>query len=343
MCTLYSSRDAQPASRTLARLAPTHLVAGITAGRFNLVTQCVNYSQVPTVGSSEPNLKAVCSLCFFHLESVQSASTQLEHWLPLPCTQCTSTVCCHAGGGYILGSCQYQLSTAAATAAAAGLTIICPDYRLAPEHPFPAGLNDVLNVYKALINQEGYSPKNIVLLGDSAGGGLVPAMAAQLQREGVALPAALGMFSPFTDLRNAQRSDTVKTLIGVDPFIGVPDPGKPYSELESLGSVYVGNNATLLDDPLASPVLADYAALFPGGSLPPTLIQVGLRQVLLSDAIRLYHKMQAAAPAPGHVVISPYEGMWHVFQTYGNVPEAAAASKEMADYFTRALNGKICK
>ena len=72
----------------------------------------------------------------------------------------------------------------AATAAYAGLTIICPEYRLAPEHPFPAGLNDVLSVYKTLIKREGYNPNNIIFLGDSAGGGLVAASAVQLQRGG---------------------------------------------------------------------------------------------------------------------------------------------------------------
>jgi len=242
----------------------------------------------------------------------------------------------------VIGSCQYLLNTVAATAAAAGLTIICPEYRLAPEHPFPAGLNDVLSVYKTLINQTGYNPKNIVLLGDSAGGGLVAATAVQLQREGVALPVALGMFSPWSDVSN--RGDTKVTLNGVDPVIAGVDPtNAPEAQLKSLGGAYTGGNASVMADPLVSPVLADYAALFSGGALPPTLIQVGLREVLLSDAVRLYHKMKAAAPAPGHVVISPYEGMWHVFQAYVNVPEAAAASKEMGDYFTCALNGQICK
>lgn len=237
------------------------------------------------------------------------------------------------GGGYAFGSCHYQLSTPAATAAFAGLTIICPEYRLAPEHPFPAGLNDVVAVYKALITQEGYKPQNIVLLGDSAGGGMIAAVAIQLKRQGVALPAALGMFSPWTDMRN--RGDSAKTLIAVDPFV-VCQGDNPMAELQG---VYLGNDASLLDNPLASPVEADYVALFPGGSLPPALIQVGMRELMLSDSVRLYHKMKAASPMRGHVVLSPYEGMWHVFQAFADLPEAEVASREMADHFTQALEG----
>ncbi len=158
-------------------------------------------------------------------------------------------------------------------------------------------------------------------------------VAIQLKREGVALPAALGVFSPWTDMRN--RGDTAKTMIAIDTFT-VAQGDDPMAELQG---VYLGNDASLLDDPLASPVEADYVALFPGGSLPPTLVQVGTRELLLSDSVRLYHKMKAAAPVRGHVVLSPYEGMWHIFQAFADLPEAEVAAREMADHFTQALEG----
>lgn len=177
----------------------------------------------------------------------------------------------------------------AVTAATAGLTIICPEYRLAPEHPFPAGLNDILSVYKAMIKSEegGYNPKNIVFVGDSAGGGAVAAAAIQLQREEEPLPAALGMFSPWVDL--ATRGDTAVTLNAVDPVVPGRDPFDPQASGNGLAFSYVGGDKALLtSDPLVSPVIADWAALFPGGgALPPTLIQVGLRETLLSDSVRL--------------------------------------------------------
>jgi acetyl esterase/lipase len=241
------------------------------------------------------------------------------------------------GGGYVIGSCQYQWSTAVPTAARAGLTTLCIEYRLAPEHPFPAGLNDVLSVYKELLKQ-GYKAKNLVLLGDSAGGGMVAAVAIQLRREGVALPAALGMFSPWADPDPSISFDTQYTLAGVDPIL---PPTTDQSS--SLSLAYVGGNAAQFSDPLVSPRRADWAALFPSGTLPPTLIQVGLRETLLSQDVLLYHNMKKAAPAPGHVSISPYDVVWHVFQAFFTLPEAQAANNEMGDFMKRALNGAIGK
>jgi acetyl esterase/lipase len=148
------------------------------------------------------------------------------------------------------------------------------------------------------------------------------------------------MFSPYADLRSL--GDSARFMIAVDPLI-LGTVASTGGEMEGLAAVYLGNNASNLKDPLASPIEADYSKLFPNRSLPPSLIQVGVRETLLSDAVRLFHKMKEAAPAPGHVVLSPYEGMWHVFQNFGYVPEAQAASREMAEYFTRALNGQICK
>jgi acetyl esterase/lipase len=189
----------------------------------------------------------------------------------------------------------------------------------------------------------GYNPKNIVFVGDSAGGGAVAAAAIQLQREKVPLPAALGMFSPWVDL--AGHGDTAVTLNAVDPIIPGRDPFDQQGSVNGLALAYVGGNTTLASsDPLVSPVLADWASLFPDSTLPPVLIQVGLRETLLSDSVRLYHGMRKAAPAPGRVLLSPYEGMWHVFQGYGFVPEAVDAGQEMGGFLRAVLDGQVgCK
>jgi acetyl esterase/lipase len=126
--------------------------------------------------------------------------------------------------------------------------------------------------------EQGYQGKNIVLLGDSAGGGMVPALVIQLQREGVALPAALGMFSPCADMRN--RGDTTRIMIGINPLLGGFTNSTGVNDMEGLTAVYLANNASNLDNPLASPIEGNYTKLFPNSTLPPTLIQVGLRETL---------------------------------------------------------------
>lgn len=191
-----------------------------------------------------------------------------------------------------------------------------------------------------------YNPENIVVLGDSAGGGAVAAAAIQLQREKEPLPAALGMFLPWVDL--ATHGDTAVTLNAVDPVIPGRDPfDSQASGNNGLAYAYLGGNdnkaALASSNPLVSPVIADWAALFADSILPPTLIQVGLRETLLSDAVRLNQGMREAAPAPGRVVLSPYEGMWHVFQGYVFVPEAVVAGREMGGFFKAVLDGQVCK
>lgn len=300
---------------------------------------------------------------------------------------------------------------------------------------------------------------------------MVAAVTIQLQREGVPLPAALGMLSPWADPDPNMMFDTQYTLIAVDPIILPANSGSG-----NIAVAYVGGNQDVFTDPLVSPRRADWVQLFPKGTLPPTLIQVralglhklpaccaaedcehyyyvvyaiyfseaycvatvhstvcmfstgqpqqcahpgtallharklawflslhrilacsvqhsdaaircclqrrqdsslegnavshiaqalnslsthrpyayvtchtvflfqvGLRESLLSQCVQLYHNLKKAAPAPGHVSISPYDGMWHVFQSFFTLPEAEAAHQEMADFFTRAINGTICK
>jgi acetyl esterase/lipase len=145
------------------------------------------------------------------------------------------------------------------------------------------------------------------------------------------------MMSPYVDFCSDQ--DTMATMAGVEPLVPAPDLTEDPC-MSSTVRAYLGNDTSLVNDPLVSPLRAIFSELYPGGNtLPPTLIQVGLREVLLSQAVLLYHALKAAAPRPGNVVLSPYEAMPHVHQIHFNrLSEARAAQVEMGEFFKRALN-----
>jgi acetyl esterase/lipase len=228
------------------------------------------------------------------------------------------------GGAYFVGSCYGgQVITVAGAARAGGLTIVCPEYRLAPEHPFPAGLDDAVAAYKALIQD--YPPTRVAVVGDSAGGGLAMALLLRLQKEGVALPGAVGLMSPWTDLLAV--GDTTRIMVDIDPVLS--------GNVTSVTEAYVGGNTTQLKDPLVSPLYGNYSTAAVG-DLPPILIQVGLREVLLSDSVNLYRQLRRA----GHpATLDVWEGMFHVFQTYAFLPEAQEAANAMGDYLRARLQG----
>uniref|UniRef100_A0A383VRR2 Alpha/beta hydrolase fold-3 domain-containing protein n=1 Tax=Tetradesmus obliquus TaxID=3088 RepID=A0A383VRR2_TETOB len=249
-----------------------------------------------------------------HISSSNPASRQLLLYLH--------------GGAYSLGSCKASAwQVAAPVAHAAGLKVLCVDYRLAPEHPFPAALDDALAVYKYLLTEEGYDSHNIVMLGDSAGGGLVMALLQLLNKlpdehDNLEMPAAVVLYSPWVDLL-PHAGDSTVTLTGVDPMLRAP------TDLDSpapAALAYVAGNASMLSDPLVSPLYGVYD----DAPFSPTLLQVGLRDILISSNVMLYRKMRAAGQ---HVIFSPFEAMWHVFQAFWNIPEAQVANEEAAEFF----------
>jgi acetyl esterase/lipase len=216
------------------------------------------------------------------------------------------------GGAYITGSCHTHRGLAGHIAQAAGLDCFLLDYRLAPEHPFPAAVDDAYAAYLALHRQD--PTRRIVLAGDSAGGGLALALALRLRDAGHPAPGAMALLSPWTDLTLSLPTHHSKAA--VDPFF--PDT----STLAMAAQLYAGNQN--LRQPLVSPYFA------PLHGLPRTLIHVGEHEALLGDAQALAATMQAAGSP---VQLQEFEGMWHVWQLFaGRFAEADASIKQLGTF-----------
>lgn len=199
---------------------------------------------------------------------------------------------CH-GGGYSTGSSLYARTLTSKLALSTLMNVLCFDYRLAPEHPYPAALEDALMVWDYLMLR-GFGAKQVIVTGDSAGANLALALVHKLKEEGRMLPGGLVLLSPWTDLTSSGNSFLEKAQ--EDPVLS---PAYIYQMIEA----YAGKEDTR--NPLISPLFGDFKGF------PPTYIQVGEHEILLDDAVRLYKAMKKA-DVP--VKIDKYPGMWHVFQ-----------------------------
>jgi acetyl esterase/lipase len=216
------------------------------------------------------------------------------------------------GGWFVVGSIESHRKMVARIAAAAGCRALIIDYRLAPEHQFPAALEDSLSAYRWLL-AEGYRPDRTVIAGDSAGGGLTASTLVSLRDMGDPMPAAAVMLSPMTDL--LLLGDSVKTKAKEDPFVNE-------TWCRKCIGMYLGG--TDPKEPLASPLYADLKGL------PPILIQVGSREILLDDSVRFAdHARQDGVS----VELDVWDGMFHVWQINGpQMPESMDAIQKLGDY-----------
>lgn len=199
---------------------------------------------------------------------------------------------CH-GGGYSTGSSLYARTLTSKLAESTSMEVFCFDYRLAPEHPWPAALEDAMKAWNYLMLL-GYGARDVVVTGDSAGGNLALALSLKLKEEGRFLPRGLVLMSPWTDLTSSGESFESK---------GALDPVLDKAYIDRMVSAYAEGQD--LKDPLVSPLFGEFTGF------PPTYIQVGENEILLSDSIRLH---QALAEAGVPVKMDTYPGMWHVFQ-----------------------------
>ncbi len=216
------------------------------------------------------------------------------------------------GGGYCVGSWQSHKGPITHLALAANAEVYAPNYRLAPEHPHPAALDDALAAYRWLLAQ-GISPAHIALAGDSAGGGLTLATAIAIRDSDLPSPSAIALISPWVDLRGDTPS--MSENVHLDPML------RP-SWSRACSSMYLAGGDP--NDPRCSPLFASHKGL------PPILIQTGSDEIIVDDSIRLDARCREAGV---DVTLQVFNGLWHDFQTHaGILEEADEAMTKIAEF-----------
>ena len=271
----------------------------------------------PSVGAMRLVMEAGALFQFMpwkvNLESLRLDNRLEAEWLRPRDAHPTRVLLYLHGGGYVLGSLNTHRSLVGSLAQRCGLNVLTINYRKAPDHPFPAALDDARRAYRWLLRQ-GHQPHEIVVAGDSAGGGLALALLLALRDAGVALPAAGIGLSPWTDLNlpiTALRRVAREESLLLEAL-----------QMRTWGPLYA--HKTPISHPLLSPAQAELHGL------PPLLIQVSTAEVLYDDVLKFARKARAAGVA---VTVQPFEGLvhwWHLF--WRTVPEAWQALDQVAEF-----------
>ena len=223
------------------------------------------------------------------------------------------------GGGYCMGSTESSLNLIGQIISASNCRVLSVDYSLAPEKPFPAALDDAEYAYLWLINHK-VAPENIIIVGESAGGGLALSLMLKLRDKSIGLPKAAVLLSPWTDM--TESGDSYKTCLDTDPFYNISSIERKAAEM------YCGN--TDKNNSFISPLFADLCAL------PDILIQVGTNDVLYDDSTRLKQNLIKSGV---NVKLRIYDGMWHVWHAFGDrLPEAGEAVNEIGEFIKDKFN-----
>lgn len=224
---------------------------------------------------------------------------------------------CH-GGAFVAGGAATHASFGAWLARVTGADVYLPEYRLAPEHPFPAATDDLFAAYRAVLDL-GHDPRRTAVVGDSAGGALAVAMVRSLPEMNVPSPGALVLISPWLDL--TLSSVSVEANARRDPMLR-------RAWLEQAGRAYAGSLRR--SDPRVSPLFDDLSGL------PPTLVQVGSDEILLDDSTRFADRAWAAG---SEVELQRFDGWWHDFQVLaGSLKPAREALEDVAAFLNRRLD-----
>ncbi|ARG17697.1 acetylesterase [Acinetobacter nosocomialis] len=265
----------------------SNAASAIVLGPRGYQTKKQNIAQVPTVHIQPKTTKSGLSILYLH------------------------------GGGYVVGSSKSHTKLAAQIGQAAQAQVWLAEYRLAPEHPSPAAIEDSIAVYKDLLAQ-GQDPKKLVIAGDSAGGGLSLSTVIALRNAGLPLPAALVLLSPWVDL--SLSGSTLKTHAAQDAMLSE-------NWLVWCAKNYCGQKSTT--DPTCSPLYADLTGL------PPVLIHVGTEEVLLDDAKRLAEQAEKCGIPTTFKI---YDKVGHVFQFHaGMLKESDDSIKRIGQFIDKHM------
>lgn len=241
----------------------------------------------------------------------------VAEWLSVPGSRPDRIMLYMHGGGFVFNSTRVHRDLISRFAAAGQVTVLSLDYSLAPEHPYPAALNETLAAYNWLLAQ-GHSPNHIVLAGDSAGASLVLSGLLALRRDGVPLPAGAVAIAPATDATLTHPASHVNRH---------SDPAIQWENLSFFIEAYFGK--TPFDDPIASPLHGDLRGL------PPLLIHAARNELMYADADRFVAKAQAAGVPVKFYVADDLWHVWHLFARY--LPEARAAVANVGQFLHKVL------
>jgi len=228
-------------------------------------------------------------------EKVDAGGVKAE-WITAPEAAADRAILYFHGGGYVLGSIHSHRDMCERLSRAAKAKVLSLDYRLAPEHPFPAPVEDATAAYRWLLKQ-GFKPQKLALAGDSAGGGLTFAALLSLKKNSLPMPACATPISPWVDLEGL--GDSMTSRDAIDPMVHKP-------MILQMAQTYLGPKGNVRD-PLAAPLYGDLSGL------PPLLIHVGSRETLVDDSVRIAERAKKAGVPVELDIVEGQIHVWHIF------------------------------